>query len=97
LLDDPRAWALRRAAAEDVPEALESMRGLDHEQAWAFRERLRERWRFAVISSLGALSFAERGKEFIREQLERAPDDLFVAKHALRSLLAPPPVGEDRT
>lgn len=92
LVVDDVSWTLREAAAHDLPEVLDSIRGRDDERSWSLRERLRERWRFAVIGSLGPLSFGARGAAFVQEQAERYPDDLFVAKHALRAQLAPPPV-----
>jgi dTMP kinase len=80
-LDDPRAWALRRAACGFSKEALDSIVGMEQEEAWKLREDCAELWPSTVVKGLGWLLGQERTHAFVLRQVERHPDNLSLLKH----------------
>ncbi len=85
-LDDPRATALRESVADCVPEALDSLAGLDGADAWRLRLSASERWPVSAAMSLGGLKTGAEGRAFVRRLLAAHPDEplLWRAAAAIR-------------
>jgi dTMP kinase len=81
-VDDPRAWALRRALAAECKEVVDSIHGMDQEAAWELREGLRDVWPSTVVKSLGMHADGARGRALLDRQLEKHPQNLSLLKHA---------------
>lgn len=80
-LDDARAFELRRAVVEDCKEAIDSIDGLDAEEAWELRERYLDTWPSTVVKALGPLADAPRGKAIVERALSRHPRNISLLKH----------------
>jgi dTMP kinase len=78
---DPRAAELRRAAASDCKEALDSVYGLDVEDAWALREEHALRWPSTVVKSLGPLADTPRGRALVERVLVEPVTSVSLLKH----------------
>ncbi|HEX6274423.1 MAG TPA: dTMP kinase [Polyangiaceae bacterium] len=78
---DPRAAELRRAVASDCKEALDSVYGLDGEDAWALREEHALRWPSTVIKSLGPLADGPRGRALVDRVLVEPASGVSLLKH----------------
>jgi len=81
-MDDARAWALRTGTALRCREALDSMIGLDQENAWEIREACLEIWPPSVVKSLGVLVNGARGREVVDRALTRFADQISLLKQA---------------
>lgn len=88
--DDPRAWTLRRALAPRCKETIDSISGMDVENAWEMRLEMADRWPSTVVKSLGLLSTTDRGRALVARQLAAHPGDLSLLKHVSSSSLAAP-------
>jgi dTMP kinase len=86
--DDPRAWTLRRALAARCKETIDSISGMDVENAWEMRLQMADRWPSTVVKSLGLLSSTDRGRALVARQLTAHPGDLSLLKHVSSSSLA---------
>ena len=84
--DSPRSWVLRRRAAPRCKEALDSMTGLDSNEAWAFREEYASRWPSTVAKSLGPLASESRGRAMLESLLARSGHDLSLWRHAAAAM-----------
>ncbi|MBK9035948.1 MAG: thymidylate kinase [Myxococcales bacterium] len=84
--DDPRAWAMRQDTLARCPEALDSIRGLDTDAAWALRDAGAEPWPAAAVKSLGPLLPSDRGRDLLTRQLVRFPDNLALWRAAAQAL-----------
>jgi dTMP kinase len=80
--DHDQAWAMRKRFASKAKEALDSMRGLDIDAAWAIRDALGDVWPSTVAKSLGALAGSERGVALLEKLLDENPKNLSLLKHA---------------
>ena len=81
---DPRAYALRAAHAPRIKEALDSMIGLDDDEAWAIRRDNRDIWPSTAVKSLGLLGASERGRDLARYALAHHPANISLLKHSAR-------------
>ncbi len=79
---DPRAWEMRRQVAMDTKEAIDSLAGLDDEEAWELRERYADLWPSTVVKTLGPLADTARGQAFVTRQLAHHPENISLLKHA---------------
>lgn len=92
------AWELRASLAPHCREAFQSMIGLEHEQAWALRERHADAWPSTVCKSLGVLAYTTRGAHLLTEIL-RKHRGVSLLRNAARleqvprlvTVVAPPP------
>jgi dTMP kinase len=80
-VDDPRAAELRRAVANDCKEALDSVYGLDGEDAWSLREEHALRWPSTVVKSLGPLTDTPRGRALVERILVEPVTSVSLLKH----------------
>lgn len=78
---DERASALRWAVAADVKEAVDSIAGLDDEDAWKMRETFVDVWPSTVVKTLGPLADGPRGRALVTRQLARHAHNLSLLKH----------------
>lgn len=94
--DHDKAWAMRKRFASKAKEALDSMRGLDIDAAWAIREALVDVWPSTVAKSLGALAGTERGIALLEKLLDENPKNLSLLKHATQVAAAQATCGAAR-
>ena len=80
-------FALRSRWVDTIKEALDSMAGLDGDEAWAIRERSAARWPSTVVKSIGPLVALPRGRELAERLLSAYPDNPSLLKHAARLTL----------
>ncbi|MBN2196308.1 MAG: dTMP kinase [Polyangiaceae bacterium] len=80
-MEDPLAWAMRKAVVEDCKEAVDSIHALASEEAWDMREDCADRWPSTVVKSLGVLSAGPRGEALVTRQLARYPANISLLKH----------------
>ena len=80
---DPRAWALRDRVAARCEETLDSIVGLDAEEAWRIRAAQLPTWPWAVVKSLGPLAATERGRALVATALARWPTNVALWRLAL--------------
>ena len=81
-LEQERAWQMRWEVANEVKEAVDSIVGLGHEEAWRLRETYRDVWPSTVVKTLGPLADDERGRALVRRQLTAHPNNVSLLKHA---------------
>lgn len=81
-IDAPYAWRMRVAAAPLTKEALDSVDGMDAQEAWVLRERFSDRWPSTALSSLRQLSITERGEALIARVLAANPRRISVLRNA---------------
>ncbi len=81
-LGDARSFALRELLAERLRESLESLEGLDAEEAWSLRERMVARWPAAAVHSLAGLAGGERGQRLLFRLLADFPGNLELLRAA---------------
>lgn len=86
----PRAWQMRRAVASGTKEAIDSLAGLDDDEAWELRESYADVWPSTVVKSMGALADTARGAELLRRQLLLHAENVSLLKHAAAVALAAP-------
>ena len=79
---DPRAFALRARVAADCKEAIDSIGGLDAEQAWSLRETYVDVWPSTVLKSLGPLADTVRGQCLVERLLDAHAQNISLLKHA---------------
>jgi hypothetical protein len=65
-----------------VKEAIDSILGLDDEEAWKLREAYQDVWPSTVVKTLGALVDSPRGQALLRRQLASHPHNVSLLKHA---------------
>lgn len=83
-VDDPRAWQLRSSFAIRAKESLDSMSGLDTDEAWAIRTECAHVWPSTAVKSLGELGVSGRGREMALDLLRSYPDNISLLKHITR-------------
>jgi dTMP kinase len=86
--EDPRAWDLRRAHGQRVKETIDSIVGLDSQEAWRLREACADAWPSTVVKTTVPLAAHPRSVPLCLRQLARHPSDLSLCKHATRLLAA---------
>jgi dTMP kinase len=86
----PRAWQMRRAVAGATKEAIDSLAGLDDDEAWELRESYADVWPSTVVKSMGILADTARGAELLRRQLRFHAENISLLKHAAAVALAAP-------
>ena len=90
------AWALRQALTPHCKETLDSIYGLNGDEAWRLRATGADLWPSAVVKSLGPLASTTEGRELVARQLGRNPGDLLLLKHAAAIALETPPLSRVR-
>ncbi|HKQ68765.1 MAG TPA: dTMP kinase [Polyangiaceae bacterium] len=76
------SWHMRLRVVADCKEAIDSIDGLDDEEAWTLREMHLDTWPSTVVKSLGALADAPRGQDLVSRQLRYYPQNLSLLKHS---------------
>ncbi len=84
------AWTLRQALTPHCKETLDSIYGLNGDEAWRLRATGADLWPSAVVKSLGPLASTSEGRELVARQLRRNPGDLLLLKHASAIALETP-------
>jgi dTMP kinase len=84
-VDHPRAWELRERHAPRVKEAVDSMIGLDNDEAWAIREECVDIWPSTVVKTINQLIFDPRGVELAERMLAKYPSNISLLKHVTRA------------
>jgi dTMP kinase len=79
---DARAWEMRRKVALEIKEVVDSVSGLDDDEAWDLRTLCADVWPSTVIKTLGQLADGERGQRLLRRQLEHHGENVSLLKHA---------------
>jgi len=81
-LREPRAWQMRWDVASETKEAVDSIVGLEDEEAWRLREAFLDVWPSTVVKTLGHLADGERGRAMVQRQLAAHPNNVSLLKHA---------------
>ena len=84
-VDDARAWALRHRYAARVKEAVDSLIGVDGDDAWAIREACIDIWPSTVVKSINELIFQPRGVALAERVLGKYPANISLLKHVARA------------
>jgi dTMP kinase len=89
-VDAPYAWQMRAEAITVSKEALDSVDGMDTEQAWALREGHWEAWPSTAVSSLRQLALTRRGEALIEAVLTANPRRIAVVRNAYAAIARAP-------
>ena len=82
--DSEVAWEMRGQFAEEAKETIDSMIGLDSDEAWSIRERVKDVWPSTVLKSLNVLGLEEKGLSMALDILARYPQNFSVLKHVAK-------------
>jgi dTMP kinase len=85
-LDSERAWQLRASAGDWADEVLESVHGMECEQAWSLRKRLKDVYPVEVVESLCARNQSDYTWRFRWQMLRRFPRVLRLARNIEKAL-----------
>ncbi len=89
-VDAPYAWEMRRKGIAVSKEALDSVDGMDVEQAWALREGYWSKWPSTALSSLRHLAVTARGAALIEAVLAAQGHRVAVLRNAFAAIICAP-------
>jgi dTMP kinase len=81
--NDARAWAMRRQVMQVAKEVLNSIYGMECDDAWALRDALAATWPSTVVQSLGDAARTPRGRAMVERQLTAFPANLSLLRHVV--------------